>query len=49
LREPEELKTLKQQLEQVSGRPVLTISAAASQGLDILLAAVWQELGIQSS
>ena len=49
LREPEELKTLKQQLEQVSGRPVLTISAAASQGLDNLLAAVWQELGIQSS
>jgi GTP-binding protein len=29
-----------------TGQPPLDISAAASQGLDALLAAVWQQLGI---
>jgi len=49
LREPAELDALAQQLQQASGRSVLRISAAAAQGLESLLAAVWRELGIQSS
>jgi GTP-binding protein len=47
--EPAGLELLAQQLQQASGRPVLRISAAAAQGLESLLAAVWRELGIQSS
>jgi GTP-binding protein len=47
--DPEELEQLKLQLEQQAGRPVLLISAAMASGLDALLAAVWSELGIQSS
>jgi GTP-binding protein len=43
------LKELQSELEGLSGREVLLISAAAAQGLEALLAAVWQELGIQSS
>jgi GTP-binding protein len=49
LLEPAELELLAQQLQQASGREVLRISAAAAQGLESLLAAVWRELGIQSS
>jgi GTP-binding protein len=49
LLEPAELDALAQQLQQASGRSVLRISAAAAQGLESLLAAVWRELGIQSS
>lgn len=49
LLEPAELELLAQQLQQASGRAVLRISAAAAQGLESLLAAVWRELGIQSS
>jgi len=49
LLQPAELELLAQQLEQASGRPILRISAAAAQGLESLLAAVWRELGIQSS
>ena len=47
--DPDELEPLAQQLQEASGRPVLLISAAAAQGLESLLAAVWKELGIQSS
>jgi len=47
--EPAELEALAQELQQASGRSVLRISAAAAQGLESLLAAVWRELGIQSS
>ncbi|MEB3173441.1 MAG: GTPase ObgE [Cyanobacteriota bacterium] len=43
------LKELQGELKGLSGREVLLISAAAAQGLEALLAAVWQELGIQSS
>ena len=43
------LKELQGELKELSGREVLLISAAAAQGLEALLAAVWQELGIQSS
>lgn len=49
LLEPAALELLAQQLQQASGRAVLRISAAAAQGLESLLAAVWRELGIQSS
>jgi GTP-binding protein len=49
LLEPAELEALAQELQQASGRSVLRISAAAAQGLESLLAAVWRELGIQSS
>ena len=49
LLEPAALERLAQQLQQASGREVLRISAAAAQGLESLLAAVWRELGIQSS
>jgi len=49
LLEPAELDALAQELQQASGRSVLRISAAAAQGLESLLAAVWRELGIQSS
>ncbi|MBM5798801.1 MAG: GTPase ObgE [Cyanobacteria bacterium M_surface_7_m2_040] len=49
LLEPEALKAQAQQLSNLSGREVLLISAAAAQGLETLLAAVWRELGIQSS
>ncbi|MBM5800362.1 MAG: GTPase ObgE [Cyanobacteria bacterium K_DeepCast_35m_m2_023] len=45
----EECQRLQQELQQASGRQVLAISAAAAKGLDSLLAAVWRELGIQSS
>ena len=44
-----ELQQLKTDLEALSSRSVLLISAAAVQGLEALLAAVWAELGIQSS
>jgi len=47
--EPGRLSALQAELEQASGRPVLVISAAAAQGLETLLAAVWRELGVQSS
>lgn len=47
--DPEELEPLKLQLEERARRPVLLISAAMASGLDALLAAVWSELGIQSS
>ncbi len=47
--EPGRLSALQAELEQASGRPVLVISAAAAQGLEALLAAVWRELGVQSS
>ncbi|MFZ9228947.1 MAG: GTPase ObgE [Prochlorococcaceae cyanobacterium] len=43
------LKELQSELAGLSGRDVLLISAAAAQGLETLLAAVWGELGIQSS
>ncbi|MEB3275710.1 MAG: GTPase ObgE [Cyanobacteriota bacterium] len=49
LLEPETLRELAERLSQLSGRPVLLISAAAARGLEALLAAVWRELGIQSS
>ena len=49
LLDEQELQQLKTDLEAVSARPVLLISAAAAQGLGPLLAAVWTELGIQSS
>jgi len=49
LLEPEALKAQAQQLSSLSGREVLLISAAAAKGLEALLAAVWRELGIQSS
>jgi len=49
LLDPEALKQLQMELAVFSGLEVLLISAAAAQGLEALLAAVWQELGIQSS
>jgi len=49
LLDPEALKQLQSELAVLSGLEVLLISAAAAQGLEALLAAVWQELGIQSS
>jgi GTP-binding protein len=48
LLEPAELGDLQDQLRARHGRPVLAISAAMAANLDGLLAAVWQELGIQS-
>lgn len=49
LLDPEALKQLQSELAVLSGLEVLLVSAAAAQGLEALLAAVWQELGIQSS
>jgi GTP-binding protein len=42
----EELEERVQAIGAHTGQPPLVISAAASQGLDALLAAVWQQLGI---
>ena len=42
----EELEELASRVQAHCGSPVLLISAATSQGLDKLLARVWQELGI---
>jgi GTP-binding protein len=40
------LKSLAREVEDHTGQAPLVISAAASQGLDALLAAVWKQLGI---
>jgi GTP-binding protein len=42
----ERLKNLVREVEDHTGQAPLVISAAASQGLDALLAAVWKQLGI---
>ena len=42
----EELEERVDAIADHTGQPPLVISAAASQGLDALLAAVWQQLGI---
>ena len=49
LLDPDQLKQLQENLRHDCGREVLAISAATTRGLDTLLAAVWRELGIQSS
>ncbi len=46
LREPAKLGELAAAIEVHTGAPPLVISAAAAQGLDALLAAVWNQLGI---
>ncbi len=46
LRDATELKELVDGIAAHTGEPPLVISAAASQGLDALLAAVWAQLGI---
>jgi len=46
LLDPEELSERVQALESASGLKVLVISAAMAEGLDALLQAVWNELGI---
>ena len=46
LREPAVLGELAASIEAHTGEPPLMISAAAAQGLDALLAAVWNQLGI---
>ncbi|MEY3735529.1 MAG: GTPase CgtA [Cyanobacteriota bacterium] len=46
LLEPEELSERVQALEAASGLKVLVISAAMAEGLEALLQAVWNELGI---
>ncbi|MFO7628734.1 MAG: GTPase ObgE [Prochlorococcaceae cyanobacterium] len=43
---PEDLAVATGRLEAHLGQPVLRISAAMAKGLDLLLAAVWQQLGI---
>ena len=47
LLDKDSLQELKSELEAAAGQPVLAISAAASMNLNELLAAVWQQLGIQ--
>ena len=46
LRDAAELQELMEAVGAHTGEPPLVISAAASQGLDALLAAVWEQLGI---
>ncbi len=46
LRDAAELQELMEAVGAHTGEPPLVISAAASQGLDALLAAVWAQLGI---
>lgn len=47
LLEPEELRQRVQDLEAASGLKVLVISAAMAEGLEALLQAVWNQLGIE--
>ncbi|MFM8524457.1 MAG: Obg family GTPase CgtA [Cyanobacteriota bacterium] len=47
LLEPDELSQRVQDLQAASGLPVLVISAAMAEGLDGLLQAVWNQLGIE--
>ena len=46
LLDAQSLAVLVKELEQLSGREVLAVSAAASMNLGTLLAAVWRELGV---
>jgi GTP-binding protein len=46
LLDAQSLAVLVKELEQLSGRGVLAVSAAASMNLGTLLAAVWRELGV---
>jgi hypothetical protein len=46
LLDPDEVETLRHQVQALVSLPVLAISAAASQNLKQLLDAVWQQLGI---
>jgi GTP-binding protein len=48
LLEPAAVKELQSELGQLTGQPVLAISAVAAMGLKELLASVWQQLGIQT-
>jgi GTP-binding protein len=48
LLEPAEVQELQSELGQLTGQPVLAISAVAAMGLKELLASVWQQLGIQT-
>jgi GTP-binding protein len=48
LLQPAAVEELQTELQQLTGQEVLAISAVAALGLNELLAAVWQQLGIQS-
>ena len=48
LLQPAAVEELQTELQQLTGQPVLAISAVAAMGLKELLAAVWQQLGIQA-
>jgi GTP-binding protein len=48
LLEPAAVQELQSELGQLTGQPVLAISAVAAMGLKELLASVWQQLGIQT-
>jgi GTP-binding protein len=48
LLEPAAVKELQSELGQLTGQPILAISAVAAMGLKELLASVWQQLGIQT-
>jgi GTP-binding protein len=48
LLQPAAVEELQKDLQQLTGQPVLAISAVAAMGLKELLAAVWQQLGIQT-
>lgn len=45
--DPEELPERVKELEAAAGQPVLVISAAMAEGLEALLQAVWNQLGIE--
>jgi GTP-binding protein len=48
LLEPAAVQELQSELGQLTGQPVLAISAVAAMGLKELLTSVWQQLGIQT-
>jgi GTP-binding protein len=48
LLQPAAVEELQTELHQLTGQPMLAISAVAAMGLKELLAAVWQQLGIQT-
>jgi GTP-binding protein len=48
LLEPAAVQELQSEIGQLTGQPVLAISAVAAMGLKELLASVWQQLGIQT-